>query len=788
MSNDSEKDDQTRKVVVRFLPSLMLLLFVLILTITTWYPALLLLWRFIENKPIITIIILLAGVSLLSFLIQIYMYVDPGKTDKTWKHAVVRFLLLPTLLISVLISVLILSVDIWYPVLLEFPRRLLKDKPIITLLAGVSLLSLLIQIYMYVDPGKVNKTWRQVVTCFMLSLALLVSVIILILIVETWYPDSLPSQVFIEDKPIITIIILLAGVSLLSFLIQRYMKPKEIAKIWKIVARFLLLPALLISVLILIVDTWYPVLLPLWRLIENKPIITIIILLAGVSLLSFLLQRYMNKDPEKVNEIWKIFAYPVHWAFRLVARSVLLLAILLTIMLTLIMTPIFYTISFIYRPDFPRLTTWLLLLPTILVTILISSLILILLLILIFICIGIWNPELLESLLAFISNHWNNLNPAKEDLNIIMIIALLSSIGLFSFLLPKFIKDIKKSLSQIIEKIVEVLRDKWWPKIDIKESLKVTWYCYFARVCPSIKETFAQSQKLFFALLLLCIISVCGYISVNELNKWQENVKDSLVGIRTVTDTIKTVTDTIRTDTANLMILRSSGLSPAYLSGKGDTISLVYPPQGNLNSKKGICPEGDNLIWLKLFKQAILKCAEDSLRKQRPMKLTVQGFASAAPVFLNGDTTNSNSLNCEIANQRAEALIDFLTLPESIRYTEEGCKAVLDSSRIWGRVENKLCIREMPDTVRWKALHFDVKIDTTESRLRLNFAMSDSNSVKQKGKGFNIAYQPWQSYDEMKRAKPVQDSLRLDLEFLNRSVQIIIEEGDCWTKAVDKTD
>ena len=732
MSNDSEKGDQIWKVVVRFLPSLTLLVSVLILTANTWYPKLLPLWGFIENKLIITIIILLAGVSLLSFLIQIYMYVDPGKTDKTWKHAVARFLLLPALLLSVLISVLILSVDIWYPVLLEFLRGFIENKPIIILLASVSLLSFLIQIYMYVDPGKVNKTWKQVVACFMLSLALLVSVIILILIVETL--GSLLLREFIEDKPIITIIILLAGVSLLSFLIQRYMnkKPKEVARIWKIVARFLLLPALLISVLILIVETWYPVL----GFIKDNQIIAIITLLTSVSLLSFLLQRYMNKKPEDVAKIWKIVAYPVHWAFRLVARSVLLLAILLTIMLTLIMTPIFYTISFVYRPDFLRLTAWLLLLLTILATILISSLILILLLLLISICIGIWNPELLESLWTFISNHWNNLNPKKEDLNIIMIIALLSGIGLFSFLLPKFMKDIKKSLSHIKEKIVEVLRDKWWPKIDIKESLKVTWHCYFARVCPSIKETFTHSQKLFLALLLLCIISVCGYISVKELNEWQENVKDSLVDIRTVTDTI-------RTDTADLILLRSSGLSPAYLSEKGSKISLAYPPQGNLISKKGICPEGDNLIWLKLFKQAILKCSADSL-----MELKVQGFASDAPVRVNADTTKSDSLNCEIANQRAEALIYFLMLPDSISYYPEECKKALNDSLIWASVKS--------DSI-WD------------------------------GQGFTVTYKPWESHEKMAQAKPVQDSLRLDLEFLNRSVQIIIKGGDCWTKSVDNT-
>ena len=105
-------------------------------------------------------------------------------------------------------------------------------------------------------------------------------------------------------------------------------------------------------------------------------------------------------------------------------------------------------------------------------------------------------------------------------------------------------------------------------------------------------------------------------------------------------------------------------------------------------------------------------------------------------------------LNCEIANQRAEALIYFLMLPDSISYYPEECKKALNDSLIWASVKS--------DSI-WD------------------------------GQGFTVTYKPWESHEKMAQAKPVQDSLRLDLEFLNRSVQIIIKGGDCWTKSVDNT-
>ena len=241
----------------------------------------------------------------------------------------------------------------------------------------------------------------------------------------------------------------------------------------------------------------------------------------------------------------------------------------------------------------------------------------------------------------------------------------------------------------------------------------------------------------------------------------------------------------------NVIVLNSRDFSPSYLFEKGTQFSLVYASQGSLSTKTGICPEGSNEEWLKLFKKSITECS-----KEEQVKLKIRGFASIAPVNVKEqskpDSAQSDTLNYQIANQRAEALIYFLTLPESIPYAPEKCEAALDSSSIWGR-NNELGPRVMPDTARWNTLGFNV-INELETRRRLTFAMSDANPVKQRGKGFDVIYEPWQSYGEMKKNKPVNDGSRpkprhYPLEFLNRTVQIIIEEGGCLTKdAAGKSD
>ena len=641
------------------------------------------------------------------------------------------------------------------------------------------------------QPKKDNKIWK-IVAKFLFLFAILMSFLmpslILIQIVGTGYPELLKFLTVFKDRPIVTIITLLANVSLFSFLLQTYMNkdPEKADNIWKNVVQFLLLFVFLVSVLtsVLIVGTGYPELLKFLTVFKDRPIVTIITLLANVSLFSFLLQTYMNKDPEKADNIWKIIAYPVHFTIRLVARFLLLLAVLVIVLILIVILILPILILSILELLWKPINEFL------------------------------WKPinEFLGSALPLWRIEQKDELISNNGTIIIMVITLLGAIGLIQFLFQKniksiwkYIKCILKPLSNIKKKISEVFWGKWLPKIDIKKSLRLTRQCYFSRILPSVKETFPKPLKLIFPVLILCIISAFGYIPIKIFTEWQGDIENKVTAIKADTDSIKA-------DTANLMLLRSSGHSPAYLSTEKDTTEkdttekdttekdttekdttekdttekdttekdttekntisflLGYPPQGDLESKKGICPEGDNLIWLTLFKKAFLECAKDG-----QMNLKIQGFASAAPVTekdsIKAKQAKSDSFNCEIANQRAEALIYFLTLADNKTYNLDSCKVALKDSSRWGHEGDKLCTRGRPHSLAWKRSDFTVTYD-------------DSPRVQWKGPHFTVAYKPWKKYEEMAKAKPVQDSLRLDLEFLNRSVKITIEGDSCFTKAL----
>ena len=150
--------------------------------------------------------------------------------------------------------------------------------------------------------------------------------------------------------------------------------------------------------------------------------------------------------------------------------------------------------------------------------------------------------------------------------------------------------------------------------------------------------------------------------------------------------------------------------------------------------------------------------------------------------------------------------------PDSI-YTEKKCKDVLDNGSIWERKkENGTSVKPIAsgwknswgvtvrtDTVRTDTVRTDtVRTDTVRTEkednkskpLRFTFSVPDSATGEQKQKGFDVIYEPWQNYKDMKTEKPVNDGSRpkprhYSLEFLNRTVQIIIEEGGCPTKEED---
>ena len=115
--------------------------------------------------------------------------------------------------------------------------------------------------------------------------------------------------------------------------------------------------------------------------------------------------------------------------------------------------------------------------------------------------------------------------------------------------------------------------------------------------------------------------------------------------------------------------------------------------------------------------------------------------------------------NLEIANKRAKAVTFYLKTESPPSYT---CVDVLTEELFW---------EIMPPDTSWSGTDSDAIFHTW------------------RGTDFDVTYQQWSTYDAMAQAKPAEDgfldSLRQrDLEFLNRSVQIVVDEGDVWTTDV----
>ena len=359
------------------------------------------------------------------------------------------------------------------------------------------------------------------------------------------------------------------------------------------------------------------------------------------------------------------------------------------------------------------------------------------------------------------------------------IFLLFSGLSMFTFLFKR--EDILTPIFNMAKKTVDVFWYTRLPGVDIVESLLNTWRYTVKMIGRSIKKTGSESIKLLLPVLILCIGGYLSSFSAKGIFNW--------------------IID-IDTSPQNFIVLDSWNLPPEYLREKNNQFSLFFREDGELGSKTGICPADTSLYleWLTSFRKAIsdsnLKCPEDER-----VRLRVRGFASTSPVTEKGqselDSTKSNTYNYQIANQRAEALIYFLVLPPDSIYTEKKCKDVLDSSSIWERKkENGTNVK--PDSLWWKN-SWGVTVSTekvstknkngkSESRLRHTFSVSDSDTVGQKRKGFDVIYEPWQNHAAMTEAKLIKDgtlnSRRRGLEFLNRMVEIIIEDGGCLTTEV----
>lgn len=444
----------------------------------------------------------------------------------------------------------------------------------------------------------------------------------------------------------------------------------------------------------------------------------------------------MNRDPKNSRNLWKqAFIGSLHFVLHVAARLLLLTVIMATILMVfLILIFVFFKLhEYLSESEMPE-WGWI---------------------------------KLVRGTIADLSHKLVRLtldlawfNRLTESLSNSMkvaatILRLFAGVSLITFFVKR--EDLLTPLGYIVGKLSEAIRgsclpdnyrrkslsESWqyyvketWPSIGIslhgRKRLSETCRYYAKEIWPSIRDTFYAAIKLSYATFIILISLLLASKPAIHVFQWSV---DKTVEIWNETSTTSVVIADLG-DSSNRQ-------SMSDLIKSADKFSLVYR-EGNLKTKNGICPEGSNLEWLRLFNAALSDSLGNSDRRKR---VRVKGFASVSPVRVNGDTSASEKLNLKIANQRAEAVVYFLMLDDAKKYNTKACSTALDGNAI-----------------------------------RKNLDTEKSDSIW-KGTDFDVVYKPWNAFAQMDSSKPEPNPFpaghrQFDLEFLNRSVEIIVETGE----------
>ena len=332
---------------------------------------------------------------------------------------------------------------------------------------------------------------------------------------------------------------------------------------------------------------------------------------------------------------------------------------------------------------------------------------------------------------------WRDVSGIAETISLI---TLLSGMGFLANFLKQKWETIKKSLWNIFGIARSVIVDgEWIPGLDIGESLTRTRDENLSLIRPSVKEMSVASWQFLKASSLFLTVSMFAYLPIKDFKDWQERIEGK----------VEQPSPVIVTDTAE---------NVQYFFEKDKTFVLAHVEDADLESRAGICLDDGQQRWLAEFKKAIEHCADSGPRPE----LEVRAFSSTAPMALGGRVTprGSASVNCEAANQRAEAVVEFLLGRPEVRWAcGSGGRVEVGSFENGG---GGLCQR----------LDGDGKADD-------EFTYGEEDGLK-----FDLSYRPWRTHAAMTAEKPADNGVlqgprRYDAEFLNRAVYVTLKNDVC---------
>ena len=343
--------------------------------------------------------------------------------------------------------------------------------------------------------------------------------------------------------------------------------------------------------------------------------------------------------------------------------------------------------------------------------------------------------------------HWVESEVPRHSQAIIGLIFLLSSLGLLANFLKQQWTTMIKALWAIVYKIWSAIADdEWMPGLDIKESLEDTWSENFSRLWSNFRDMVVASWRLVTAASLFLPVCLVVYLPIQDFKEWQERIEARQ----------KRIEEKIQEPRPVVVVDGTEDVQ--YVFEKNQTFVLAHVEDADIESRAGICLDAGHQEWLTEFKKAIEQCADSGPRPE----LEVRAFSSTAPMALGGrDTPHGSALaNCEAANQRAEAVVEFLLGRPRERWVcgSAGRVAV-------GSFENgggQLCQR------------LDSAGDLVEE-----FTYGEAEGLQ-----FDLSYKPWRTHEAMTAEKPADNGVlpgprRYDAEFLNRAVHVTLKNDAC---------
>ncbi len=334
------------------------------------------------------------------------------------------------------------------------------------------------------------------------------------------------------------------------------------------------------------------------------------------------------------------------------------------------------------------------------------------------------------------SGDWETVVGVAETISLI---TLLSGMGLLANFLKQKWETIKKSLRDIFGIARSVIVDgEWIPGLDVGESLTRTRDENLSLIRPSVKDMSVASWQFLKASSLLLTVSMFAYLPIKDFKDWQERIEGKV-------------------EQPSPIIVTDSAENVQYFFEKDKTFVLAHVEDADLESREGICLDDGQQRWLAEFKKAIEHCADSGPRPE----LEIRAFSSTAPMALGGRVTPRGSalVNCEVANQRAEAVVEFLLGRPRERWA---CGS--DGGIEVGSFENgggQLCRR----------------LDSAGKDEEFTYGATD-------GLKFDLSYKPWKTHEAMTAEKPADNGVlhgprRYDAEFLNRAVYVTLKNDVC---------